>query len=139
VSTDQAGRPIQGQLLRFCIVGAVAFLVDAGIVQGLVVWAQWNHYGARVLSYLAAASTAWGLNRRYTFGAGSAPIHREWLTYLAVNIGGGLVNYATYAALVLASDLVRAQPWLGVAAGSVSGLMVNFAANKWFVFRRRGA
>ena len=25
---------------------------------------------------------------------------------------------------------------IGVAAGSVAGLLVNFAANKWYVFRR---
>lgn len=132
-----APRPIHSQLVRFCVVGAVAFVVDAGIVQALAVGADWNPYLARVLSYFAAATTAWALNRRYTFGAGSDPIHREYAKYLLLNTGGGLVNYATYAAMVLAFDLVRAMPWIGVAFGSVAGLVVNFALNRWLVFRRR--
>ncbi|MCC7047642.1 MAG: GtrA family protein [Alphaproteobacteria bacterium] len=124
------------QLFRFCVVGAIAFVVDAGVVQALVVWAGWNPYLARLVSYLAAASTAWWLNRRFTFGAGDAPIHREWVRYLVVNTAGGVVNYASYAALVMASDIVRAMPALGVAAGSVAGLVVNFGLNRWLVFRR---
>ncbi|MCC6469579.1 MAG: GtrA family protein [Alphaproteobacteria bacterium] len=127
---------MHSQLFRFCVVGALAFVVDAGVVQALVVWGQWNPYLARLVSYLSAASTAWWLNRRFTFGAGDDPLHREWAKYLVVNTAGGLVNYATYAALVLASDLVRAMPALGVAAGSVAGLVVNFSLNRWLVFRR---
>lgn len=134
-----APRPIHRQLLRFCVVGAIAFAVDAGAVQVLVGWRGWDPFLARVVSYLAAATTAWWLNRRYTFGAGGAPVHREWAAYLVVNTAGGAVNYAVYAALVLAFDAVRAVPALGVAAGSVAGLVVNFALNRWLVFRRRPA
>lgn len=129
-------RPIGNQLVRFCAVGAVAFVVDAGVVEALIKLASWNPYLARVVSYLCAASFAWWLNRRYTFGAGQGPVHREWAKYLAVNISGGLVNYAVYAALVASSDGVRAWPWIGVAAGSAAGLLVNFAANKWYVFSK---
>ncbi len=129
-------RPLASQLARFCIVGALAFVVDAGIVQALVGWRDWNPYLARLVSYLCAATTAWWLNRHYTFGAGEDPIHREWAKYLLVNVSGGAVNYAAYAALVLASDAVRAWPWIGVAVGSVAGLAVNFGFSKWLVFRR---
>jgi putative flippase GtrA len=139
VSVIPANRPIHSQLFRFCVAGAIAFVVDAGIVQGLVVWQGWNPYLARLVSYLGAASTAWWLNRRFTFGAGDDPVHQEWIKYLTVNTAGGLVNYATYAALVLASDTVRLIPALGVAAGSVAGLLVNFGLNRWLVFRRRSA
>ena len=131
--------PIGNQLVRFCAVGAAAFVVDAGVVEALIKLASWNPYLARVVSYLCAASFAWWLNRRYTFGAGQGPVHREWAKYLAVNISGGLVNYVAYALLVAASDFVHAWPWIGVAAGSVAGLLVNFAANKWYVFKRTGA
>jgi putative flippase GtrA len=139
VSAIASDRPIHSQLFfRFCVVGAIAFVVDAGAVQALVGWRDWDPFLARVVSYLAAATTAWWLNRRFTFGAGDAPIHREWASYLVVNTAGGLVNYATYAVLVLAVDTVRLVPALGVAAGSVAGLAVNFALNRWLVFRRRG-
>ena len=125
------------QFWRFCAVGAAAFVVDAGIAQSLVSWAKWNPYVASGLSYLAAASVAWWLNRHFTFGASEAPMHREWATYLIVNASGGVVNVVTRYALMGALDTVRAWPWVGVAVGSVAGLIVNFAANKWYVFRRR--
>lgn len=128
---------LRHQLVRFCIVGAVAFVVDAGVVQTLVGWQGANPYLARVVSYLCAATTAWWLNRHYTFGAGDDPMHHEWARYMVVNVGGGAVNYATYAALVMAFEIVRTQPWLGVAVGSVAGLVVNFGFNKWLVFRKR--
>ena len=129
--------PIGNQLVRFCVVGAAAFVVDASVVEALTKLAGWNPYLARVVSYLCAATSAWWLNRRYTFGAGQDAIHREWAKYLAVNISGGLVNYIVYAAMVASLDGVRAWPWIGVAVGSVAGLIVNFAANKWYVFRRQ--
>lgn len=128
---------LHSQLFRFCVAGAIAFVVDAGVVQALVVGAGWDPYLSRVISYLMAATTAWVLNRRFTFGAGSDPIHREYAKYLLLNTAGGLVNYATYAAMVLAFDLVRAMPWIGVAFGSVAGLVVNFGLNRWIVFRRK--
>lgn len=135
---DAPAAGLKDQLLRFTAVGAAAFLVDAGVVEALTKLAAWNLYGARVVSYLAAATFAWWLNRRFTFGASDDPMHREWAKYLAANVAGGLVNYATYALLVFVSDGVRAWPWIGVAAGSAAGLLVNFAANKWYVFKRAG-
>jgi len=137
VSHIRADRPIHSQLFRFCVVGAIAFVVDAGVVQALVAGAGWDPLLARVVSYLLAATTAWVLNRRFTFGAGSAPVHHEYAKYLLLNTAGGAVNYATYAAMVLSFDLVRTMPWIGVAFGSVAGLVVNFGLNRWIVFRRR--
>ena len=139
MSAISAQRPIHSQLFRFCVVGAAAFLVDASIVQLLVVGHGWNPYAGRAVSYLAAATTAWLLNRRFTFGAGSDPIHHEYAKYLVLNTAGGLVNYGTYAAMVLTWDAVRQHPVLGVAAGSIAGLVVNFALNRWLVFRRKPA
>jgi putative flippase GtrA len=40
------------QSQRFCLVGTLGFVVDAGILQALVVGAQANLYAARVISYL---------------------------------------------------------------------------------------
>jgi putative flippase GtrA len=55
---------------------------------------------------------------------------------------GGAVNLATYALLVAFVAPVAALPALGVAAGSIAGLMVNFGLAHTFVFkaaRRDGA
>lgn len=125
-----------GQFLRFSAVGVVAFLVDAGTLQSAL-WLGLDPYSGRVVSYLFAATSAWAMNRRYTFRVGSAEgLGREWLAYLGANAFGGLVNYGTYVAAIWASDLARAWPVLAVGAGSVAGLFFNFAVNKYYVFRQ---
>jgi putative flippase GtrA len=129
-------RESAGQLLRFSAVGTVGFLVDAGILQGLLTLGL-DPYTGRLLSYLAAATTTWVFNRRFTFRIrGGEGLVREWLHYLVANGIGGLLNYATYTVLLLVSDLMRAWPVLAVAVGSGVGLTFNFVANKYVVFRR---
>lgn len=125
-----------GQFLRFSIVGTIAFLIDAAVLQGAI-WSGLDPYSGRVVSYLVAATGAWALNRRYTFRLGlGGGLLREWANYLVANAVGGLANYATYAACLLLSDFMRAWPVLAVAAGSGAGLTFNFVANKYYVFRR---
>jgi putative flippase GtrA len=48
---------------------------------------------------------------------------------------GGLVNYATYAILVTWVPMAAAHPVLGVAAGSIAGLTVNFLLSRRVVFK----
>ena len=98
-------------------------------------------YGARVVSFWAAASATWALNRRFTFVAhragGSASITREYLVYLASMLGGAAVNYGAYV-LVLHGLRVPGTAALGVALGSLAGMGVNFLSARYLVFRRRG-
>jgi len=124
-----------GQFLRFSVVGVIAFLFDAATLQAAL-WLGLDPYSGRVVSYLVAATAAWTLNRRYTFRLRTGDgLLREWLHYLVANAVGGAINYLTYAACLLLSDLMRAWPVLAVAAGSGAGLTFNFAANKYYVFR----
>jgi putative flippase GtrA len=125
------------EFLRFGAVGTVGFLVDsavllAGLGLGL------GLYSGRVLSYIAAATTTWALNRAWTFrGRGEAdPAWQQWGLFLAVNLLGFACNYGTYAALVSLSPLVGRQPVIGVAAGALAGMAGNFLLSRRFVFRR---
>jgi putative flippase GtrA len=124
------------QFLRFCLVGAAGFVVDAGILQ-LLIGAGLDRYSGRVLSYLAAATVTWLLNRRYTFvDAAAQPLHRQWAYYVGVNAIGAAVNYLVYAGCLLASSRFYDHPVLAVAAGSAVALLFNFVANRYLVFRR---
>lgn len=116
--------------LRFCAVGTLGFVVDAGIVTALAAGAGVNPYAGRGVSFLAAASVTWALNRRYTFGAPRAATGGEWAAYVALMLLGAAVNYGTYAALVATSPAAREALWIAVAAGSVAGLAVNFATSR---------
>ena len=114
----------------------LAFAVDAGVLQLLVSFAGLDPYSARVVSFLCAVTTTWLFNRQITFRGGSRlPLHREWALYVGTQLGGATLNSAVYALLVFSFALVREWPVLGVAAGSLAGLTVNFIAAKRVVFR----
>lgn len=127
------------ELLRFGVVGVVGFVVDAavltaGIALGLGPWV------GRVLSYLAAATTTFALNRAWTFrDAASGPPVQQWALFLVVNLVGFAFNYGAYAALVTFVPLVAATPVLGVAAGSLAGMVGNFVLSRRFVFGQGGS
>ena len=122
------------QFLRFGVVGTVGFVVDtavlyAGLALGL------GLYGGRAVSYLAAATTTWALNRAWTFrGQGQAPVMRQWALFVAINLVGFAFNYGTYAALVAGVAFVAQYPVIGVAAGSLAGMLGNFLLSRRFVF-----
>ena len=58
----------------------------------------------------------------------------EWLRFMVTNLSGGAVNLAVYWLLVAVSPFVNTYPILGVAAGALSGMTVNFFASRWLVF-----
>src|SRR4051812_24268285 len=87
------------QFLMFGTVGTLGFLVDTAVVYALR--RSLGLYGAGMASYVVAATMTWALNRTWTFrGHGSGPAHHQWARFLAVNLGGFVLNRGTYAALV---------------------------------------
>ena len=120
---------------RFCLAGGLAFLVDAGVLHAALSFGL-NAYAGRVVSYLCAVSFTWWFNRTITFaGKGSERRLVEWTRYAVSQLGGGSVNYATYAALVYSVELVQRWPVLGVAAGSIGGLTINYLLARRYVFQ----
>lgn len=125
------------QLFWFTFVGAIGFVVDAGVLYaGIALGA--GYYGGRVVSYICAATTTWYLNRRLTFKPKGAASKTEWLRFVLFNLAGFTVNYGTYAACLAAHPLFLQHPVLAVGAGSAAGLLVNFSINKYFVFGNEG-
>lgn len=130
-------RALAAEFLRFGAVGVAGLVVDTAVLL-LALAAGAGLYGGRVLSYLAAATTTWALNRAWTFRAmGRAPAGRQWALFLAVNLLGFAVNYGTYALMVANLPLVAAHPVLGVAAGALAGMAGNFLLSRRYVFAAR--
>lgn len=134
----QGAEPPAGtrRLFLFGVAGVLGFVVDVGVLYLLAPWLGW--YAARVLSFLAAATATWAFNRRFTFAVGRpASLWREYVSYVVAMLGGAAVNYAVY---VLTLHTVQG-PWaaaLGVALGSLCGMVVNYLSARHLVFRSRG-
>jgi putative flippase GtrA len=133
----RSSRSTRQQLLRFTLVGAAGFLVDAGALMLATKALGLGLYSGRVFSYLCAATFTWICNRRFTFTSDEQDNRFiPWLRFLGANAIGGGVNYGVYAALVTFTAVGAAWPVIGVAAGSLAGLTFNFAASKFWVFKR---
>ena len=124
------------QFLRFGVVGTIGFLVDAAVLTAMIALGLGRYWG-RVVSYVAAATATFALNRAWTFRdrRGTGPVTAQWGQFLLVNLVGFAANYGTYASLLGTVPLVAEHPVLGVAAGSLAGMLLNFALSRRLVFR----
>lgn len=121
-------------LIRFALVGGLAFLVDwfaLTVFFGLGL----PFFVARALSYLCAATFAWVFNRIWTFRSDDRNYLFQWFRYLAANALGGGVNYTVSILLsIVLASLVASYPVVAIAAGTLSGMVFNFFLSKKYVF-----
>lgn len=126
------------RLLLFGVVGVAGFVVDTAVLYALRGFA--GLYAGRVFSFLAAAFTTWVLNRSLTFRDRRSGTSRrsEFAIYLVLMLGGGGVNYGVYAAMISRYEFVGAHPVIGVAVGSLAGMLVNLLSSRFLLFRFAG-
>lgn len=132
-SAKSTGKSIS-QFIRFAIIGVLGFFVDSAILYSLLA-CNVGYILARLVSFLFAVQATWFLNRRFTFALPSnIPASRLWLKYLAAMSAGGLLNVGTYTLVMNSFPYHIALPALGIAAGSLVGMMANFTVAKIWVF-----
>jgi putative flippase GtrA len=125
------------RLLSFAIVGVAGFVVDSGTLYLGIELGAGLRLG-RVFSYLTAMTATWAMNRRLTFSDTSSPrLFAEWARYGVSQLAGAAANLGVYYALIQGSAPVARHPVLGVAAGSLAGLAINYLVARRFVFRRQ--
>jgi len=125
---------ISSRLLRFSIVGSAGFIVDTSILYGLLAIGL-GPFSARLASFFAAVFVTWQLNRRMTFDVlAENNWIREGFIYLLAMSFGGLLNLMTYTAIIRMNTSHIWSPALGVAAGSLVGLLANYSLAKKWVF-----
>jgi putative flippase GtrA len=136
VTTLPAQRPAPGliaQLTRFVAVGAVAALVDFGVYQLLLHLGVWVH-ASKAISFILGTTTAYVLNRRFTFTAAPGGRGRFagfvalYATTFAINVG---VN-ALALALLPTMPARYTVAWV-IAQGTATA--INFVMLRTVVFR----
>ena len=122
------------QLSRFVAIGVLSAAVDFGTYQGLLALGTWVHL-AKAISFILGTTTAYLLNRRFTFGAsegGRARFAGFVLLYgttFAINIGMNALMLAVLPDVPLRVSLA----WV-IAQGTATA--INFVMLRTVVFRR---
>jgi putative flippase GtrA len=124
------------QLSRFVAIGVVSAVVDYGVYQGLLTLGTWPAV-AKGISFILGTTTAYLLNRRFSFAAASAGGSSRFAgfvllygTTFAINIGVNALALAVLPQMSLRVSLA----WL-IAQGTAT--VINFVMLRTVVFRSR--
>ncbi|MEJ3652000.1 GtrA family protein [Actinomycetes bacterium KLBMP 9759] len=132
-STAEADISLTAQLSRFVLIGALSAAVDLGSYHALLALGLWVH-AAKAISFILGTTTAYLLNRRFTFansaGGGTrfAGFVLLYGTTFTINVG---VNALMLFALPEMPFRVTAA-WV-VAQGTAT--VINFVMLRTVVFR----
>jgi putative flippase GtrA len=131
------------EMLKFGVVGLLAFVVDAGVFN-LLVYGQGDssplHHKpltAKVISVSLSIVVAWLGNRFWTFRhRDRRPIHHELLSFLAVNGVGMLIALACLgiSRYVLGFESKLADNVSGTIIGTALGTLFRWWAYRKFIF-----
>jgi len=138
---DRTARWLLGQsFIRFALVGAGGYLVDAAMLALTTGPLGMDPYRARAIAIAVAMVATWMGNRYFTFAHRRArgnfgAIAQEALKFFGTNLVGAAVSYGAYAALVrFAGD-----PWSNLFVAQIIGVLVglvfNFTLSRTLVFK----
>lgn len=122
------------KFIRFAIVGATGFLVDAGTLWLLLTFSPLGPLTARVIAIALAMTATWLLNRTFTFGASKRSMVVEGFRYGVIAVITSLVNYGIYAGLLIMAPLLS--PYAALVFASIAAMLFSFFGYSRFVFRR---
>jgi putative flippase GtrA len=137
VATAEANVPkigLVGQLVRFVLIGGFCALVDFGVYQSLLALDLWVHL-AKAVSFIAGTTTAYFLNRRYTFAAGHTGGAGQLGGFALLYTVTFFVNVGTNALLL---SLLPTSGWeipLAWVIAQGTATTINFVLLRTVVFR----
>ena len=131
---------IDPAFLRYGLVGATGFSVDAAILHLMVNGLGLHYVSGRLVSFSVAVVVTWLLNRTFTFRtAGSAGRLKEAAVYVGVQIAGGVANISIYTLAIMMVPTLKGWLLLPLALGSAAGLCLTYLGAKHLAFRTREA
>lgn len=122
----------------FAVIGGIGFVVDGGILTIMNTVYGIELLPARLVSFTAAVTTTWFLNRQRTFADNKSkkPVS-EWSRYAAVNSIGSVLNMGIFFWLITQYEALARIPLVPLGIAASVALVFNFIASKYLVFRQQ--
>lgn len=138
VSERSSALPLRTQLVRFVLTGGLSAVVDFGILV-LLMHLGLGHTGAKALSFVAGTTTAYLINRRWTFVA--EPSRRRFAAVVVLyaltfglQVGLFSVLFDALSAQGLSLPVVQL---VGFVVAQGVATTVNFVVQRGVIFKIR--
>lgn len=122
------------QLVRFCAVGGLGYVVNLGVFYVLAEELDVHHLAAATTAFLVAVTNNFFFNRYWTFQAGAGRARSQAVRYIAVNVTSLAFQLAVLEVLV---SVVGSPKVLAQAISVAAQVPLNFAGNKMWTFGLR--
>jgi len=122
---------ISARLIRYCLVGGVGFLLDAGATM-LLVRQGLSPFTARIFAIVFAVCCCAWLHRVFTFASVAQSFTTQLLRFFGSSLVGMGLNYLAYSGVLLLLGEEMLLPALVV--GTAVGLVVNYGLSKRWVY-----
>lgn len=125
-----------GQLARFVVVGGLSALVDFGVYHLLLHALGAPTWLSRAISFICGTTTAYFLNKRFTFGDAAGGRGRLagfvalYATTFAIAVGVNALSLALLPEIAYKATIA----WV-ISQGTAT--VINFVMLRWVVFRAR--
>jgi putative flippase GtrA len=119
----------------FLLAGLSALATDTVMLALLTRVAGVSPFIARPFGIALAMIVSWQINRTITFAATAPPSIAEFSRFAGVSVTSQIVNYAVFAALLLA--IPGLMPELALLAASLVSMFVSYVGFRYGVFGAR--
>lgn len=128
------GVPAARHWSGFLASGAIAFVVDGGVMEFAVRVLGWSPLLGRLAGIASAMVAAWLAHRTLTFALTSLPTISEFVRYVAAAATTAVINYVVFAALLFAWPTMPRL--VALALASFVATIFAYASMRYAVFRR---
>jgi putative flippase GtrA len=134
---ERAKRIHEIRFLRFAFIGTCGFLVNWFALYLALHFLGLDKYSGWFAAFFVAVTFTWWGNRTLTFRdrAATSGLLREWFVFLIGNSLGAAANFSVYFVMVTFAPPPFDNPLLAIVAGTIVGMVFNFAVASRIIFR----